>query len=53
MVGSVKMVAMRQMSVIARLFVIASFVMFGRFPMMVCRFLMMLGSLAMMLCAFV
>jgi len=53
MMGGVKMMAVGQMRVVARCFVIASFVMFGGFPMMVRRFLMMLGSLAMMLCAFV
>jgi hypothetical protein len=52
-VGRVEVVAMGYMSMVARLFVIASLMVFRSFSMMVRRFLVVLGSLAMVLCAFV
>jgi hypothetical protein len=53
MLGSVERVAMGDMGVVAGLFVIARFVMIGRFPMMFRSVFVVLRRFLMMICRFV
>ena len=53
MLMGMQLVAMRDMRMVCGLFVVAGFVMVGRFVMMLGGLFMMLGGLAMMFSAFV
>lgn len=53
MMGSVQRMSMRDMGMVAALFVIARFVVFGCFAVMFRRVFMVFGSLVMVLCSLV